>query len=172
VLKPLASIPCLSVTWEQSSAQLSVRQAGYTVTCQLRAVALGDCTPGQDAAIATLVFGDRPSDPNHAPPAEGCWMSSDFFRVSGTPLIRGRFFNSGDNADSTPVVIINEQAARRYWPRENPIGKHIGVNYTGPGRVGTSAPRLREIVGVVQGMKYGSPESLPGAGGLYALPAG
>jgi len=125
----------------------------------VRAVAVGDCTPGQNVAIATLVFGDRANDPNHAPPAEGCWASSDFFHVSGTPLIRGRFFNSGDNADSAPVVIIDEQAARRYWPGENPIGKLIGVNYTGPGRVGTSAPRMREIVGVVQGMKFGSPES-------------
>lgn len=125
----------------------------------VRAVALGDCTPGQGASIATLVFGDRPNDPNHAPPAKGCWTSSDFLRVSGTPLVGGRFFNSGDTADSTPVVIINEQAARRYWPGEDPIGKLIGVNYTGPGRVGSSAPRMREIVGVVQGMKFGSPDS-------------
>jgi ABC-type antimicrobial peptide transport system permease subunit len=53
------------------------------------------------------------------------------------------------------VVIINEQTARKYWPRENPIGKEIGVNYTGPGRVGNSTPRMRQIVGVVQGMKHG-----------------
>jgi predicted lysophospholipase L1 biosynthesis ABC-type transport system permease subunit len=57
------------------------------------------------------------------------------------------------------VVIINEQAARRYWPGQDPIGKRIAINYTGPGRTGTPAPRFRAIVGVVQGMKYGSPES-------------
>jgi predicted permease len=125
----------------------------------VRAAALADCTPGRRAAIATLVFSDRPNDPNHAPVAEGCWTSADFFRVSGTPLIRGRFFNAGDNPDSPPVVIINEQTAREYWPGENPIGQRIGVNYTGPGRVGTSAPRMREIVGVVQGMKHGPLES-------------
>jgi len=125
----------------------------------VRAVALGDCTPGQGASVATLVFGDRPNDPNHAPPTQGCWISSDFFRVGGTPLIRGRFFDSGDLADSTAVVIINEQAARRYWPGEDPVGKLIGVNYTGPGRVGSSTPRLRRIVGVVQGTKFGSPDT-------------
>jgi predicted permease len=125
----------------------------------VRAAALADCSPGQKAAIATLVFSDRPNDPDHAPAARGCWTSADFFRVSQAPLIRGRFFNSGDHADSPPVVIVNEQAARQYWPEENPIGKRIGVNYTGPGRTGTSTPRMREIVGVVEGMKHGPLES-------------
>lgn len=120
----------------------------------VRAAALADCTPGRGAAIATLVFGDRANDPNHAAPAEGCWASADFFRVSGTPLLQGRSFTAADNADSPPVVIINEQAALRYWPGENPIGKLIGVNYTGPGRVGDSKPRMRQIVGVVQGIKH------------------
>jgi predicted permease len=125
----------------------------------VRAAAVADCMPGAGAAIATLVFQDRPNDPNHAAPAEGCWTSSDFFRVSGTPLLRGRVFQSSDNADSAPVVLINEQAARRYWPGENPIGKRIGIiNYTGPGRVENSAPRMREIIGIVQGMKQGAPE--------------
>jgi putative ABC transport system permease protein len=125
----------------------------------VRAAALADCTPGRAAAIATLVFTDRPQDTNRAAPAEGCGTSPDFFRVSGTPLIRGRFFGPDDSADSSPVVIINEQAARRYWPGQNPIGKRIAINYTGPGRIGISAPRFRAIVGVVQGMKYGPPES-------------
>ncbi|MGB6690204.1 MAG: ABC transporter permease [Terracidiphilus sp.] len=120
----------------------------------VRAAALGDCTPGRSAAPSTLVFGDRPNDPNHLAPAEGCWTSADFFRVSGTPLLRGRFFNAHDNADSAPVIIVNEQAARQYWSGQNPIGKFIGVNYTGPGRVGNSTPRMRQIVGVVQGMKH------------------
>jgi putative ABC transport system permease protein len=126
----------------------------------VRAAALADCKPGQGAEIATLVFSDRPNDPNHAPPAQGCWMSSDFFRVSGTPLMQGRFFAPGDDADSAPVVIVNEQAARKYWPGENPIGKKISINYTGPGRTSKSATRMREIVGVVRGMKYG-PLELP-----------
>ncbi|HEX5234215.1 MAG TPA: ABC transporter permease [Silvibacterium sp.] len=129
---------------------------GVSTLPGVRQAALADCTPGEGAAIATLVFGDRANDPNHAAPAEGCWASAGFFRTSGTPLLRGRSFNAADNADSPPVVIINEQAARMYWPGENPIGKLIGVNYTGPGRVGNSKPRLRQVVGVVQGMKHGN----------------
>lgn len=139
---------------------------GVAAVPGVHAAAVADCMPGGNAAIATLAFQDRPNDPNHAAPAQGCWSSSDFFRVTGTPLLQGRFFDSSDNADSAPVVIINEEAARRYWPGESPIGKRIGVNYTGPGRVGNSTPRMREIVGIVQGMKQGLPE-LPIAPAVY-----
>ena len=121
----------------------------------VQAAAVADCTPGIGAAIATLVFSERPSDPNNAAVAEGCWTSSDFFLVSRTPLIRGRFFSSADNADSAPVVIINQQASHRYWPGQDPIGKLIAINYTGPGRRDSSVPRLRRIIGIVQGMKHG-----------------
>ena len=139
---------------------------GVSTLPGVRAAALADCMPGHTAAIATLVFADRPNDPDHDAPAEGCWASADFFRVSGTPLLQGRLFSAADNADSPPVVIINEQAARSYWPGENPIGKRIGINYTGPGRVGNSAPRIRQIVGVVQGMKHGSLD-LPTGAAVY-----
>jgi len=128
--------------------------------------ALADCRPGHYTADATLVFSDRPNEAHHAPPAEGCWASSDFFRTSGTPLIKGRLFNPSDSADSAPVAIINEEAARRYWPGESPIGKQIGVNYTGPGRVGGPTPRMREVVGVVRGMKHG-PLEMPTEPAVY-----
>jgi putative ABC transport system permease protein len=125
----------------------------------VRSAALADCTPGKGAASATLLFDDRPNDPNHLPPAQGCWTSQDFFRTSGTPLIQGRFFTEADNADSPPVVIVNAETARRYWPGQNPIGKRIGVNYTGPGRTSTAAPRMREVVGIVAGIKQGTLDS-------------
>jgi putative ABC transport system permease protein len=57
------------------------------------------------------------------------------------------------------VVIINEEAARRYWPGQDPIGKRIGINYTGPGRMGGGTPRMREVVGIVRGMKEGPLDS-------------
>jgi putative ABC transport system permease protein len=121
--------------------------------------ALGDCTPGKGASTATLVFSDRANDPDHAPPTQGCWISADFFKTSGTPLLKGRFFTANDDADAPPTVIINAEAARQYWPGENPIGKKIGVNYTGPGRVGTGTPRMREVVGVVGAIKHGALDS-------------
>jgi putative ABC transport system permease protein len=52
-------------------------------------------------------------------------ISGDYFQVLGEPLLRGRFFSDQDTKNTTPVVIINETMARRYWPGEDPIGKGI-----------------------------------------------
>jgi predicted permease len=133
--------------------------AGVSALPGVNSAALADCTPGKGASTATLVFSDRANDPDHAPPTQGCWISADFFRTSGTPLLHGRFFAGQDDADSPPVVIVNAEAARQYWPGENPIGKRIGVNYTGPGRVSKGAPRMREVVGVVGAIKQGALDS-------------
>jgi putative ABC transport system permease protein len=58
----------------------------------------------------------------------------------GIPLVRGRVFSSHDAETSGNVVIINEAAARRYWPNEDPIGQRISIGATDD---------WREIVGVV-----------------------
>ena len=121
--------------------------------------ALADCTPGKGAAPATLVFDDRANDERRAPPARGCWISGGFFRASGARLVQGRTFTDRDDAEARAVVIVNAEAASRYWPGGNPIGRRIGVNYTGPGRRSGAAPRMREVVGVVRGIKQGAPDS-------------
>ena len=58
----------------------------------------------------------------------------------GIPLVRGRAFTDHDTETSGDVVVINEAAARRYWPNENPIGQRISLG---------ADRRWREIVGVV-----------------------
>ena len=127
----------------------------------VRHVALSDWQPGRDAAIATFVFEDRPNDPTRLPSGEGSWVSDDFFRTVGTSLIAGRFLTEHDDDKAPPVVIINDEAARRFWPGQNPIGKRVGVNYTGPGRRSEAAPRLREIVGVVGNIRHDSLDAPP-----------
>ncbi len=52
-------------------------------------------------------------------------ISGNFFQALGIPLVKGRFFSDEDTRNTTPVVIINETMARRYWPGEDPIGKGI-----------------------------------------------
>ena len=128
--------------------------------------ALSDWRPGRDAAIATFVFEDQSNDPTHLPSGEGSWVSSDFFGTVGTSLIAGRFFTEHDDENAPPVVIINKEAARQFWPGQNPIGKRIGVNYTGPGRRSDVAPRLREIVGIVGSIRHDSLDT-PAAPAVY-----
>ncbi|HMB28399.1 MAG TPA: ABC transporter permease, partial [Blastocatellia bacterium] len=66
------------------------------------------------------------------------------------PLVAGREFTANDNAAAPPVVIINEAAARTYWPNQNPLGKHLIIG--GPGR----KPQPAEIVGVTGASRYRS----------------
>ena len=74
-------------------------------------------------------------------------ISPDYFRALGVPLLDGRLFTGDDRQGSEPVVIINQAAARRYFPGESPIGKT--VRFLG----------LRRIVGVVGNIRHEGPES-------------
>jgi putative ABC transport system permease protein len=117
------------------------------------AAAVGKCMPGVNAPSATLVLNDRPNDRLNVPTVEACWISSDFFKAIGTRLRKGRFFTEHDDANSAPVVIINQALAESYWPGQNPIGKQIGVDYVGSGRNIGGAPRFREVVGILENVK-------------------
>src|SRR5579871_2097073 len=126
-------------------------------------VAVADCTPGLRAPSASLIMSDKPVDPKHLPGTSGCWISSDYFRAIGTPLIAGRMFSPRDNATSPLVAIVNHSFARRFWPDESPIGKRIHVSYTGPGRTSDGRLRWREIVGVVADVKQNGLDTNPDA---------
>ena len=67
-------------------------------------------------------------------------ISPGYVEAMRVPLVRGRAFTAGDDAGRPRVVMVNETAVRRFWPRENPIGKHILV-----GRAATPS----EVVGVM-----------------------
>ena len=53
--------------------------------------------------------------------------SAGYFRTMGIPLRAGREFGDLDSTNTAPVVVINESAARRFWPGEDPLGKHISL---------------------------------------------
>jgi putative ABC transport system permease protein len=71
-------------------------------------------------------------------------VTPDFFSTMGIPLLRGRFFDSHDRADSPPVILINETTARRYWRNADPLGKRL--TFGDPDAQGVS---WYTIVGVV-----------------------
>jgi predicted permease len=75
-------------------------------------------------------------------------ISPNFFEVMGIPLMTGRAFASQDTSTSPKVVIINEAAARKYFPDQNPIGQRFGTSMETPGEM--------EIVGVLRDAKYSS----------------
>jgi len=52
-------------------------------------------------------------------------ISPAWFKTMHVPLLAGRDFTEADKAGAPNVVIVNQALARRYWPNQNPIGKHI-----------------------------------------------
>lgn len=89
------------------------------------------------------------------PPGAGlnlCWHSvilGDYLQTMRVPLLRGRYFNQQDTPTSTPVLIVSESLAKRYWPNQDPIGKRLKW---GPPE--SNDPWLT-IVGVVGDVKQG-----------------
>jgi putative ABC transport system permease protein len=102
-------------------------------------------------------------------------VSPEYFHVLGLTLLRGRLFVDQDVEDTPLVAVINQAAARMYWPRkdgkgEDPIGKRVRLG----GRLGRARPGWTTIVGVIADART---ESLADAGipqiyvDLYQRPA-
>lgn len=53
------------------------------------------------------------------------FVSSDYFHTLGVRVARGRDFNSADRANAPTVAIVNQTAARRYWPDADPLGSRF-----------------------------------------------
>jgi predicted permease len=71
-----------------------------------------------------------------------------YFRLLGLPVVVGRDLTEHDDHSSTRVTIINEAAARAFFPNQNPVGKRFTVSPGGKDYI--------EIVGVVRNAKYES----------------
>jgi predicted permease len=72
----------------------------------------------------------------------------NFFGTMGIPLLSGRSFNSRDSESAPKVVMINEAAARKYFPNENPLGHRFGSSIEQSGEL--------EVIGVLRDAKYNS----------------
>jgi predicted permease len=109
-------------------------------------VATGISTPFIGGSGGAFVIEGRVAQPD-APSSGGRTqiVSPGFFSTMGIPLIRGRVFTDQDTAASEPVVVIDENLARQYWPNEDPIGKRIR-------RTLANAP-WTTIVGIVRHVK-------------------
>ena len=111
-------------------------------------VALGGSHPvfGFNSSSSFLVEGQPEPPPDKYPEMFFEPVSSNYFETLGARLRQGRTFNAADTVDHPNVVVINESAARTFWPNENPVGKRIS---------GTDTPRVfYEIVGIVNDLAF------------------
>jgi putative ABC transport system permease protein len=82
-------------------------------------------------------------------------VSGGYFRALGIPLQSGRTFNESDARDNPPVVMVNQEFVRRFFPNENPIGQHLRF----PGRF--KSVRATTVVGVVGSIHHAGLDRAP-----------
>jgi predicted permease len=89
-----------------------------------------------------------PANPNDNNDADIRIIDGDYFGAMRIPLLAGRAFERQDSLDSRKVVIVNEPFVKKFFPHENPIGKHLKMFE------GKPEFTAREIVGIVGGNKH------------------
>ena len=115
----------------------------------LRSAALTLYLPlGADQANGTLQLEGRETGPGQSGFFfEQFAVGAGYFATMGTKLMMGREFSGVDREGTPRVAMINDAAAKRYWPGENPIGRRLFVGEAKP-------ENACEIVGVVQTGQY------------------
>jgi predicted permease len=95
---------------------------------------------------------------NPGPHGDVRWVSPGYFAAMKIPILAGRGFSDQDVAGGQPVVVIDQNLARQYWPNQNPVGQRL--------RRGSQAP-WSTIVGVVGHVKQSALVGDSGKGVYY-----
>jgi len=118
----------------------------------VESAAVNRCTPFTGCSRTLLFMPGLDVRPEHAPGVGRHYVSADYFRTLGIPILAGRGLTPADRAGSPPVAVVNESGARRFWPGENPIGKRVWFGTTtGPF---SDRDHAVEIIGVAGDVKY------------------
>jgi putative ABC transport system permease protein len=97
---------------------------------------------------SVIVEGQPAPSPDRPLMAEVRVISEDYFRAMAMPVKLGRAFAPQDNADSLPVAIMSEGAARRFWPGQDPLGRRVKLDSTE-----LKTPWLT-VIGIVGDVRY------------------
>ena len=140
-----------------SEMQVNQRAAFYSEVVErvanlpgVESAGAGTAMPLSGGFRTSFVWDDRPEPPRgEAPGVRYFSITPTYFETLQIRLLRGRTFNSLDLRDAPGVVVVNETAANRFWPDEDPIGKRIRPSVD----ITSSDPVVYEIVGVVGDVK-------------------
>jgi predicted permease len=96
-------------------------------TSGVRAATLSSSVPLINGGFGRSIFleGSDPNANRNGMFAQVSNVSPDYLQTMGIPLLRGHSFDSSVREDSPRVVVINESAARRFWPNDEAIGKRF-----------------------------------------------
>jgi len=147
VVKAMVSLPQFQYStpqqWVAFSEELATRleaQPGMQDSAIAGPLPIVDCCVTLDFQIV----GNPPLQEGAADTANYVPVSPRYFGVMGIPLVRGRLFNESDSSSTPAVALISEALAKRYFPNEDPLGRHLMFGFPVNGIVS------REIVGIVR----------------------
>lgn len=106
---------------------------------------------GYGFSLTFSVAGRPPLRPSEEPDAELRVVTPDYLSTLGIRITRGRGFSKLDDAGASKVLLITEEAARKFFPNEDPLGKHIILGWTRD-----SVKLEGDIVGVTSDVKQSS----------------
>jgi putative ABC transport system permease protein len=95
--------------------------------------------------------------PGEAPNAVYRIAMPGYFETMQLPIVKGRAITCGDSETAPPVLIINERAAQRFWPGENPVGKRLQFLGGGQG----TRPNWLTVIGVTANARLDDMVSAP-----------
>jgi predicted permease len=115
----------------------------------VEAVALCSYSPlsGNSWNDGVFVDGHPPPGPNEDNMSSFERVTGGYLEVTGNRIVRGRGITDQDTESSPHVAVVNEAFARKFFPHEDPLGRHFGRSESG-------ASRLYQIVGIAKDARY------------------
>ncbi|HVG29683.1 MAG TPA: ABC transporter permease [Pyrinomonadaceae bacterium] len=134
------------LTKEQGAQLYAQLQERVSHLPGVRAASFTRVTPisGGGQRRGTTIEGYQPR-PNEDTELNTNVIGLNFFQTMGIPVVAGRDFDARDTAKSQPVVVVNEEFARRYYGGQSAVGRRLRTDSEGP---------FAEIVGVARDAKY------------------
>ena len=100
--------------------------------------------------ISSFDIEEHPMPEGQQPDSPMRIVGPDYFKTMGIPVREGRAFEETDQFKSLPVVVVNENFAKKFFPGQNVVGKRINPGWS----IGDEKSPMRTIVGVVGNVKH------------------
>jgi predicted permease len=129
----------------------------------VESVALVSQAPMQGSQTWDFQLEGRAVAVDKLPTVSGLYITPDYFRTIGAPLLRGKDFETADGSAGRGVAIVNERFARKYWAGQDPIGKRVRLKRD-PG------DGWYTVTGVSRDLRQNDPNQEPELAPLVYLP--
>jgi len=126
------------------------QQFGSLPGVQSVGMALYSTLEGNNWGEGVFVDGQPAPGPNAHNGSSWDRVSNHFFETVGQPLVRGRGFTGQDTATSQKVAVVNQAFVKKFFPKQDPIGRHFGI-------FDQKYATTFEIIGIVADAKYNNP---------------